>query len=386
MAFNTSPRKNKTLLVAAIMAIPFFGVTALMVTAGSGQIVPPPVSAKSHTVDVGAIELQDSYIQARFAYGRIEAAQRANAGFELAGTLTQVLVDEGDLVVKGQLLAKLDTDRLDARMLELNAALQRAKSQARLAMLSEKRIAELVRKKLESGQRLDEVREATVGADAAVDEIQARMDSLRVELSKSELKAPFDAEILSRQIDQGTVVPAGQTVFTLQQNKGKLARIALAANDAFEFAVGDKHLLDNKGKKLTGQITSIAKQRRLDTRTVDVIFSIEDNTDNVLPGDLVALAYQSEVNESGVWVVKSALNSGVRGLWTLFVVPQEGEQQVTAKSVELLFSDETRAFVRGALKPTDMIVLNGAHRLVPNQLVVARQTTHNQFAKVRDYE
>lgn len=386
MTFNTFPRKNKTLLVAAILAIPFLGVTALMVSAGAGQIVPPPLSAKSHSVDVSAIEFQDSYTQSRYAYGRVESAQRANAGFELAGTLTKVLVDEGDLVAKGQLLATLDTDRLVAQMQELKAALLRTQSQARLAFLSEKRVVELVRKKLESNQRLDEAREATIGANAAVDEINARIDSLKVEIAKSELRAPFDAEILSRQIDQGTVVPAGQAVFTLQQNKGLLARIALAADDAFGFAVGDIHVLDNQGHKLNGRIISIAKQRRLDTRTVDIIFALEDDNQQVLSGDLVALAYQTEIKEGGVWVAKSALNSGVRGLWTLFVVTAEGEQQVTAKSVELLFSDDNRAFVRGALNSTDLVVQNGVHRLVPNQLVVARQIEGRQFAQVSHYE
>ena len=123
MASTHSSTRNKPWLVAAFLAIPFIGVTALMITAGAGQVVPPPVSAKSHSVDVMNIEVQESYIQSRFAYGRVEAAQRANAGFELAGTLIQVQVDEGDKVSKGQLLARLDTVRLDARMVELQAAL-----------------------------------------------------------------------------------------------------------------------------------------------------------------------------------------------------------------------------------------------------------------------
>lgn len=381
-----SPATKKPLLIMAFLVLPFFGLTTLMITAGAGQVVPPPLAAKSHTVDVTTMTVQDAYVQSKVAYGRVEAAQQASAGFELGGTLLNVLVEEGDQVKQGQLLARLDTLRLDARMEELVAAHERAKSQARLARLSEKRVAELVKKKLESSQRLDEVREATVGADALVDEIQARMDSLKVELEKSELRAPFDAEILSRPVDKGSVVAAGQTVLTLQQNNGFLARIALAADDAFTLKSGESHNLVNDGNVIPAQILSIAKQRRLDTRTVDVLFSLNSPQALLLPGDLLSFTYDIAVEERGVWVPKTALNSGVRGLWTLFVVSDQGEQTVTAKSVELLYADDMKAYVRGPIKAGDMLVLNGGHRLVPNQQVVAKRVSHDAIAKVNSYE
>ena len=108
-----------------------------------------------------------------------------------------------------------------AQMSELSAILNRANSEANLASLSLKRVVELVGKKLESPQRLDEATESVNAANAFVDEILARKQRLQVEMSKTKLRAPFDGSVVSRLVDKGTVVACGQTLFTLQQ-KGQL--------------------------------------------------------------------------------------------------------------------------------------------------------------------
>ena len=106
--------KKSSYWVAIAILLPFLAVVALMVSAGSGQVVPPPTEAKLHQVSASPLTLQDSYVQQRLAYGRVEATSQANAGFERAGYIEQMLVDEGQQVSKGQQIATLDTQRLDA--------------------------------------------------------------------------------------------------------------------------------------------------------------------------------------------------------------------------------------------------------------------------------
>lgn len=372
--------KNKWLTLAMVLILPFIGLTALIVSAGTGQVIAPPLNAKTHNVDVLALQMQTSYQQQTVAYGRVEPAQRIDSGFELAGTLQKIWVDEGQSFVEGQLLAQLDTKRLEAGMLELNAALQRAEAEARLARLSEKRVEELVAKKLESTQRQDETRESTLAAQALVTEIKARQTSLQVDLDKSKLVAPFSGTVIANPLDQGTVVAAGQTVLRLQQASTLEARIALPADDAAGLKVDGQYNLLKGTQVIPARIKSIAAQRSLDTRTVDIRFDLIDSQIPVLPGDLLAHVYSKEFEQPGVWVPRSALSSGVRGLWTLFTVAGEGSQSIASKTVEVLHLQEQQAYVRGALKQGDLLVINGAQRLVPEQVVQATKIDAAQLA------
>lgn len=378
----------KSLLIPIAIILPLMAVVGLMIAAGSGQVTAPPSEAKIHQVEVVKLSPQDNYQQQQLAYGRLESANLSNLGFELAGKVQQIWVDEGDHIVAGQLIAKLDTKRLDASMKELEAALQSAKSDLRLAKQSQQRVTELVSRNLESTQRLNEVDESTQVAKALVEQTQARINTLLVELEKSELRASFEGTIVSRPIDPSTVVSAGQPVVVVQQSSAYDARIALSSDQAFGLTVGQKHRLIANGINLSGVIKSIAKTRQMDTRTIDVIFSIEPNQHPLLPGDLIALTYSKQVDESGVWVPKQALSSGIRGLWTLFTVQGKGQQTVTSRSVEVLFAGQTHSYVRGPLSANDWMVVSGAHRLVPGQIVnaVEAQTSASEERELASHQ
>lgn len=362
---------SKSLLIAISIIVPLLAIVGLMVAAGSGQVAEPPREAKLHQVEVIKLVPESAYLQQQLAYGRVESANLSNLGFELAGKVDQILVDEGDTIVAGQLIAKLDTQRLDASMKELDAALQRAKADQRLAQQSRDRVAELVKQKLESSQRLDEVDESAMVAAALVEQTQARINTLLVELDKSALRASFDGTIVSRPVDPGTVVAAGQPILLVQQTSDFDARIALTSEQAQQLKIGQRQTLIANGNTLSGVVKSIANTRQLNTRTIDVIFTLMPTDSKIFPGDLIALTYRTEVNEPGVWVPKQALASGIRGLWTLFTVPGKGQQVVSSRSVEVLYSGETHSYVRGALDASDWMIISGVQRLVPGQQVQA---------------
>jgi RND family efflux transporter MFP subunit len=369
---NQLPQQSgfKKYLVWLIPIIALIALILLMKASGSGQTQQAPTDVNKHLVNVMPIKWHEQYMQKRLAVGRVEAPQTAALGFDLAGSVVNILVDEGQRVTEGQVLAELDTQRLKAQMTEMSALLNRANSEANLAKLSLKRVVELVSKKLESPQRLDEATESVNAANAFSDEILARQQRLQVEMSKTKLRAPFDGSVVSRLVDKGTVVAAGQTLFTLQQNGQLEGRFALSSDYANELAIGQVVTLSSQSTQVLGKIKSIAQQRRLDTRTVDVIIRLTSQNQSILPGDLLHLDFNSEINSKGFWVPRKALVSGVRGLWSLFAVEAiDGEFQLVAKLVEMVHADDKKAFVRGALQDTELVVIEGVQRLVPGQKV-----------------
>ena len=362
-----------------IWLIPFIALAALvllMKTSGNGQTVQPPTEAKKHLVNVMPIEWHEQYVQKRLVVGHAEAPQTTAIGFDLTGSVVDILVDEGQAVVEGQILAKLDDQRLRAQMDELSAILNRAKSEANLSKISFKRVVELVDRKLESAQQLDESRESVNAAKAFVDEILARKQTLLVEIGKSKLLAPFDGSVVSRLVDTGTVVVAGQSLFNLQQNGQLEVRFALSTDYVNKFALGQVVILSAQSNQISGKIKSIAQQRRLDTRTVDVIVSLTEQNLSILPGDLLHIDINSEIYARGFWVPRKALVSSVRGLWSLFAVEViDGEHQLVVKLVEMVHADDKKAFVRGALKSGESIVIDGVQRLVSGQKVSVGDST-----------
>jgi RND family efflux transporter MFP subunit len=366
----------KKYLIWLIPSIALVALVLLMKASGNGQTQLPPTEVKKLLVNVMPIEWHEQYVQQRLVVGRAEAPQTAAMGFELSGSVVDIFVDDGQAVVAGQILAKLDEQRLRAQMNELSAILNRAKSEANLAEISLNRVIELVDKKLEPVQRLDEATESVNVATAFVEEILARKQTLFVEIEKTKLLAPFDGSVVSRLVDKGTVVGAGQTLFNLQQSGQLEVRFALSSDYVDKFTLEQVITVSTQSRQILGKIKSIAQQRRLDTRTVDVIVSLTEQNLSILPGDLLYIAISSDINAQGFWVPRGALVSGVRGLWSLFVVEVvDGEQQLVPKLVEMLHADDKKSFVRGALQDGMPVVVEGVQRLVPGQKVLINKNT-----------
>ncbi len=324
-------------------------------------------------VNVQAISIQSAYIKQRKVYGLIESAQQANLGFELSGVIRETLVAEGERVVKGQILATLDTQRLLAQKKEIDAALLRARADAKLARLSAKRTTELVKKRLEPDQRLDEANAGLDAANALVNEVRAKHESLDVELQKSSLVAPFNGQIVKQLLDAGTVVTMGQPVFSLMAEVDLEARIGLPTQSPLALNLGERYTLSYEDQTISAELISLAKQRNRATRAIDALFKINAQAAEklyLMPGDLVSLSVDVEIVKQGAWIPISALSNGVRGLWTLFVIDKStGSSIIQPRSVYVEYMEQEYAFVSGALDQGDLLVVSGLHRLIPNQQV-----------------
>lgn len=324
-------------------------------------------------VQVQTISIQSAYTKQRKVYGLIESAQQANLGFELSGVIKQTLVAEGERMVEGQELATLDKQRLLAQKKELDAALLRAKADAKLASLSAKRTAELVKKRLEPDQRLDEANAGLDAANALVNEVMARHESLNVELQKSSLIAPFSGQVVKQLLDSGTVVTVGQPVFSLMAEVDLEARIGLPTQSPLALSLGELYTLSYEDQTIPAKLISLAKQRNRATRAIDALFKIDAQAAETLylmPGDLVSLSVDVEIEKQGAWIPVGALSNGVRGLWTLFIIDKStGSQIIQPRSVYVEYMEQDYAFVSGAIEQGDLLVVSGLHRLTPNQVV-----------------
>lgn len=159
-------------------------------------------------------------------------------GSELSGTVTEVLVENNDKVVKGQVLARLDTARLIDTVRQSEAALVSAQavvaqnqatlqeSRATLARFDE--VYRLSGGKAPAATELDSARANQARAQAnlaaaraAVGQAQATLSSNRTQLSKAIIRSPVNGVVLSRNVEPGQTVAASlnaPVLFTLAED------------------------------------------------------------------------------------------------------------------------------------------------------------------------
>lgn len=156
------------------------------------------------------------------ATGTVQPKRVVEVSSELSGIVRDVLVDFNSPVRKGQVLARLDTARLEARLASARArlAVARAKVVEAEATLSEKardlqRKRELVARRVAPPSELDVVEAAhnravaaleSAKADVSVAEAELRL--AEVDLEKAAILAPIDGVVLHRNVDPGQTVAA----------------------------------------------------------------------------------------------------------------------------------------------------------------------------------
>lgn len=169
------------------------------------------------------------------ATGVLQPVNQVDVGTEISGTVQKVEVDFNDRVTQSQVLARLDTDQLDARVRQSEALLALAEASVKEVLATEKETAnklrrtrDLLSKGLTTPDQIDTAQAAydratatQARARAQVTQAKAQLDADRTALSKAVIVSPINGIVLKRQIEPGQTVAASlQTpvLFTLAEN------------------------------------------------------------------------------------------------------------------------------------------------------------------------
>ncbi|MEZ4331092.1 MAG: efflux RND transporter periplasmic adaptor subunit [Myxococcota bacterium] len=315
--------------------------------------------------------------------GRVVSPRRSALGFERAGRIAAILVDDGERVAAGAELARLDTRELEAQRRELAARVAARSAQLDLARATSGRQRELRRADYASQQRLDEVVANEKALEAQVAADRASLERVDVALELSRLRAPYAAEITARHVDEGTVASPGLVVLSIVETGVRELRIGVPPELADELEIGRRYAVEIDGGGEGRSLRTAASLRRViatidaATRTQTAVLALDDAEEStrgaegervpIADGALARVRFAREVAAPGAWVPIGALAEAQRGTWAAFaVVPDEaGGERVERRQVEVLHAESDRAYVRGTLRDGDLLVADGLHRLAP---------------------
>lgn len=225
-ANNRQPLKKWLWLAVAL------GITILVVVFAFNNGNNQQAGYVTQAVTRGDLEVTVS------ATGTLAPLKEVEVGIEVSGTIKSVEADYNDSVTVGQVLARLDTTRLEAQALQSQAGLESARAkvqqthasllEAEVKMARQLHVQQLSGGKVPSLYDLDTAR-ATLAraradeaaAKAAVDQAQAALNVNRTDITKAVVRSPINGVVLKRSVEPGQTVASqfqAPVLFTLAED------------------------------------------------------------------------------------------------------------------------------------------------------------------------
>ncbi len=312
------------------------------------------VGASTIPVRVAAVErgTLDSPLRGS---GTLGARHELDMSFKVGGVVSQVLVEAGARVRKGQPLAVIDATELQAQLTSARQTLDKAeRDAARVKSLHEQGSLPLV-----------EAQNTATGLELA----RAAVESAQFNVLHSKLVAPENGVIDKRLISAGEVVAPGRPVFHLSTSgSGPVARVNLTDRDILAVKLGDRAevTLDARPEQiLRAHVTQIASMASTGVGTFPVELTVDDPTARTLPSGLTIKARIAHQELDAVRVPVSALVEG-RGRDASVYVLDGDKAKLVPVRVRRLLGDQALLAENATLTS---VVVSGASMLHDGALV-----------------
>lgn len=333
-----------------------FWLMSVVLAAAAGYVCAGQSGRSAATVDIVRVRAATAApVGSLTATGYLQALRRTSIGFKMSGRLSERLVDEGDRVRAGQVLARLECREQKAALARQQAALDQARAalaeleagfrkeeieKARWALdeaLAAQvradqdlvRARDLYARKAAAKSALDEGEAASRGAKAAVEgarhqlemmrsgmrpeqiaaaraqvkQAEALLDLTRTQLDETELRAPFPGTILEKRVEQGAMLlfggPPGASsnaaeVFTLADLSEMEAEVDIAEASLFQVKEGQpaEVLADAvPDRKYTGTVSKVLPRANRQKAIVPVKVRLADPDEQLRPDMSVKVSF-----------------------------------------------------------------------------------------------
>jgi membrane fusion protein (multidrug efflux system) len=351
---------KKTITIVAVLTLA--GLVAYFSFAPARQAPAPSkaLATGSKAITAEVYIVKDTTIDENLdVLGSLVANERVHIVSESAKRLMKINFREGAYVNRGQLLFKLDDADLQARLKKLHA-------QRRLIASDEARTAALL--KVEGVSRQEYERVA-----GSIESIDADIELVQVEISKTEIRAPFNGKTGIRKVSEGAFVTQNMPLVTLEDiNQVKI-----------EFAVPEKYAnslrldqrirfrVENSDETYSGTISVIEPFIDMNTRSL-FVRAIADNRDKkLIPGSSAMVALPLNEIKDTKMVPAQALIPGTDGNSVLLV--KNGKAQ--SAKVRIGLRTSTHVQIMEGIQSGDTVMTTNILRAkpgVPIQAILSR--------------
>jgi len=204
--------------------------------------------------------------------GTIEADNIVLLGFSIPGRVSKVLVQEGQKVKKGQLLASVDAVTFQSAFEIAKAGLEQANDNfKRLKSLYEK--GSLPERDF-------------IAVKVSVAQANANSKIAAKNLADTKLYAPFSGTITAKMIEIGATAAPGLPAFTIMKTDKVFAKAAITESEISKLKIGEGAtvIIPSINKTVSGKVTIINHSADAITRTFNVKVKLDNSDYSILPG------------------------------------------------------------------------------------------------------
>lgn len=241
---------------------------------------PPPL------VTTARVSVEDVPILVRGPVD-IRPVAQADLGSKTVGYLDAVLVDRGDVVKKGQLLALVRPSDLPDQLAVARNAVAQAEAARTLAKTNLERAQKLAPTGIVSQADLANATSAAAAAEASFGSSQSQLSALGVRIGETRLEAPYDGVVITRRLDPGALIgPATPPALTIAKIDVVRAFLASTEEQAAHLQVGQtaRVFVSGRSEPALGRVQRIAPGFDPVTRTLDAEIHLPNTDGRLRPG------------------------------------------------------------------------------------------------------
>lgn len=384
MIYSNIRRRFLLGTVAAIAVAGAIGVVISLSDNGVASGEPAAQASAALPVSVSVVEQRDVAIWDEFS-GRLEAIERVEVRSRVAGAVQSVHFREGSLVKQNDLLITIDPAPYAAEVARAEAQVGAAQARVLLTKNEMERGQQLSESRTISQRDLDQRLNAHREAEANLNAAQAALQSARLNLDYTQVRAPVAGRVGKLEITVGNLVAAGpgapvltslvsvnpiyasfnvdeQILSRALQSQGENGR----SYEQIERIPVEMTTVTSNGTVFKGKMQLIDNQFDARTGTVRVR-AVFDNADGrLIPGQFARLRMGQADTEPALAVTERAIGTDQDKKYVLVV---DAENKAIYREVTLGPSVEGLRVVTQGLKAGERIVVNGLQRVRPGAVV-----------------
>jgi membrane fusion protein (multidrug efflux system) len=340
---------------------------AAVMASCAGQAEGPPAAAAPAAVQIGRENVvtveSGRIVTGPIVSGELRPAREATVRAELGGSMTAVLVEEGQVTKQGAVVGRIETRTLDDVRSSAASAVRSAESQLALAQREVTRNEQLVKAGALAARDLDLTRANVATMEAQVADAKSRLAAAERQLGDAVIRAPLTGVVSSREVNAGDVVQPGTALFTVIDPSSMRLEASVPSDDLSALRIGAKVEFAVRGyaQTFTGTIERIAPQADAATRQVPIYVAIP-NTGGRLVAGLYAEGRVVSESAAGLIVPTSAINTSAAEPWALRVTG--GKTERVPVTLGLRDPRSERVQVVSGLNERDTL-LRGASQGIP---------------------
>lgn len=328
----------------------------------------PEIDTTELVRPVRVLELQSSGSTFEESFsGQIEPRFQADLSFQVGGKLISRLVDVGDRVKKGQVLARLDPQDLSFALQAAQAGFDAANTEHAQLKTDLERAKTLKQQNFISQVELDRRQLALDAAASRLSQARAQLSTQSNQKQYGDLRAPNDGVVSAVYAQAGQVVPPGQPVVQWADESAVQVSMAVPESRVADIKVGqDATVLLWSGKEsLKAQVREVSPVANPLTRTFNVLLNVSD-ANKVARFGMSATVQFSKAAQPNVFKLPiSALVAQHTGAFVW--VFDEAQGLVSKRVVQPYDVSESEFLVKEGLKNGELIVTAGTHVLNEGQ-------------------